>query len=426
MKSSADGFATFFQHETPTATASMEARDPYGEWQAEQQVETLNRAIAHECTRATTLEALIATMESAETTLTPFQVTMVQHAAHNAGVTLAHASLGFGMEAYQGPRGHQLLTISTEGFKDALKKILAKILALYHRLKAWITKLLDRRSAEAEWIVGELKKPQGKAKLSESKALQLAEILSINGKLDIKGVVANTDVVVGGATSTAYTGAVSKYGEQVSSVLMGMLKDPQSWRTAAKNISSLSLPVPQVGFEQFKSVGQVAEYRSLALAESASIRITTTPSAAGGGSEGGNDGVRGAEARAAALSSAGAVSVDGEVKYTGNAAEELKHAGNASVLSAAHRMIEIMGKVVTARRSSDFLFQHLPQQEKQLTQAVASPAEMEPRIVTMGTELITSIGKASASATSVLGAVTGRAIRAGRAIAILHHHDLAL
>lgn len=426
MKTYHSGFAQFAAALAPTVTVdepSLES-DAFAFAEQMQAVEALNREIASECARAATLEAMIDTLAETEGTLTPFQVSMLQHAAVQVGVPMAHQRLGLGMEAYQSYRGRQLLTISTESLADTLKALVAKIVALFKRLMAWIQNLLSRRANDARRVISLLGAPAGKATLSPAQAQAVARGLSIGAEIKPALVIGNSVTVMESLTDAAYINKVTAYASTVKSVLERMVDKEGNWRNGAKEINTISFPVPAKGFERESIMGQKAVYRSLPMANGGCVEFDNTPAANGGGMDGGNDGVKGARARAEALAAAGAVRVLGPEPYSGNAVEDLKKLGKSNMDALRPKVFMLMKHVIDAERVAGTLFSQVPRQEDELKQFVNQAGELKQDVVSLSAHLITSIQKVSSCASNLLNKATDRALLAGFAMVKLHQADL--
>ena len=82
-------------------------------------------------------------LRSAQGPMTHHQASMMAVAASNAGIPLAHAKSGMGLEAYTGERHVVYLKASVESVGDWIMKWLDKLAELWERFVGWLTKALS-------------------------------------------------------------------------------------------------------------------------------------------------------------------------------------------------------------------------------------------------------------------------------------------
>lgn len=425
MKIPTDGFAQYFQSPAADDTAPAEAFDPYAESHAVHQIAALNREISVECAKVATLESLIQTLESTETRLSPFQVQMLQHATRNAGGTLAHQQLSMGLEAYQGPLGRHLLTISTESFSDLIKRAVTKIMELFHRLKQWFKGLLNMRAQQARRVMTALNAPSHHTvTLNDMQATAIAYDLSLQGNFAPEKVISNLKIVLDGLTDRRYVEAMKTYAVEVEAILAPMIKQEGNWRTHAVKVNDLAIPVP-AGFTTRSNTSEVATYESEPLARGERIVFTATPKGSGGGHADANDGVNGARRRASALMAAGKVGLLSGEDFTGDGKETLQHFSESGVNRYKPDVIAVMKLVVEAETQVTPFFAVMDKQESGLKHLSApSNDDMPKDVETLTAHLVASIGKATALATALIARATGQALYVGRAFEQMHHAKL--
>jgi hypothetical protein len=264
--------------------------------QEQRELDALQIAIQNDCRKIASLESAITLLEDTKGGLSPIQVQMIQIVARDCGVTMGHHRAGFAMEAYQGDRGRQLLTLTLEGFKETFRKIIEWVMDKLRKLKAWIVAFLDRRYLQLLQLEQALFDPNrhfSRPHGSQVEAFQ--RLFTLNGHFSPIDVMRNISKTVSGLAAPSYTDALHKYSATVADVVKKFLDDTggNNWRRYVEDVNKIEMPLPE-HFETMETARTESHYGSPPLLGGGRIRFI-------GVSTGNDSGARGARARSQAL-----------------------------------------------------------------------------------------------------------------------------
>lgn len=365
-----------FSHHLASMNASVESMADHSDAieLADQlrEVDAIEREIDREQEKVATLENLIATLESHDRPLTPFQVQMLGIASAKVGVPLPHQQLGYGMEAYTGLRFRAMRNIALEGFKDAVKKVIDYIVELFGKLKAWLKKVFHVRHARirqmrdllsvAKWTGGRV---FGSKQMDIEMLQSLVLCYTVNGTFQPNKVLANLEETLKDLSQGQFQTAIQAYPGQAGAVIDEFLKDhagdDANWRRHVEKVNALSVPAPH-GFTAGAVNLSVQEFESLPLLAGVKLGFTAV-------SQGNDHGAKGAKSHAEALAKVGRVrlvDVQHQVPKAMQMLQTLKQLGNAGARGLTKDVLSILDHADMLLQYGDKMAEHGEQEMKRI------------------------------------------------------------
>jgi hypothetical protein len=375
-------------------------------------VTSLSKEIQNEQAKVASAEAVILTLESHKGTLSPFDVQMLNLTAARIGVRLGHQSMGYGVEAYQGPRGRALLSISTENFREFMAKAIERIMELFERLKRFLRAYFIGNTATAEGLIARLKNHATTAKMVDADTYyqigHTVSALCLTGRFNPKQIIVNTQRVLTSLTDAQYLSKVTGYGDEALRVIEPLAKDGANWRRHVEGVNKLDVPRPET-FTVEETSAKFEKYRSLPMVRGVSIMYSAVP-------QGNNHGARGARERSVALSETGSV-----VQYQdgGNhdldGIKALRTYGQKGIANDIPAVIEVLEASIAASRAAKTLLTSADHDALKIRNSLrVAGADADDAASSICVHLASSVVSVTNLASTLLSRAAAQAVALGR------------